>query len=199
MGFNLVTLSVSLLQPGGGGGPGPGGGGLNNGANGAAAHLANGSGGHGGPGSHAGGEEFRRGNSNWLITQPILFWITQPNLRVSGSVLLPDYSVYAGTPSHVAAQRVRANAPGFVAESELKMDILKRQHICLAQVRSVMSQQARALPRARNIEEVDYQIRSRQRGIRPLLSLFEKLKYVYMYSYEYLQLPTTDGGLSARF
>ena len=48
---------------------------------------------------------------------------------------MPDYSVYAGTPSHVAAQRVRANAPGFVAENELKMDILKRQHICLAQVR----------------------------------------------------------------
>ena len=51
-------------------------------------------------------------------------------------MLLPDYSVYAGTPSHVAAQRVRANAPGFVAENELKMDILKRQHICLAQVRT---------------------------------------------------------------
>ena len=50
-------------------------------------------------------------------------------------MLLPDYSVYAGTPSHVAAQRVRANAPGFVAESEIKMDILKKQHICLAQVR----------------------------------------------------------------
>ena len=52
----------------------------------------------------------------------------------SGSVLLPDYSVYAGTPSHVAGQRVRANAPGFIAENELKIDILKRQHICLAQV-----------------------------------------------------------------
>lgn len=94
--------------PGGGGGGGPGGGGISNGANGvSAAHMANG-GGVGGPGSHAG--------------------------VGGGSVLLPDYSVYAGTPSHVAAQRVRANAPGFVAESEIKMDILKKQHICLAQI-----------------------------------------------------------------
>ncbi len=52
----------------------------------------------------------------------------------SGSVLLPDYSVYAGTPSHVANMRARANAPGFVAESEVKMELLKRQQICLAQV-----------------------------------------------------------------
>jgi hypothetical protein len=52
----------------------------------------------------------------------------------TGSVLLPDYSVYSGTPSHVANMRVRANVPGFIAENELKVDILKRQHICLSQV-----------------------------------------------------------------
>ena len=49
-------------------------------------------------------------------------------------MLLPDYSVYAGTPSHVAAQRVRANAPSFIADNELKKDILMRQTFCLSTV-----------------------------------------------------------------
>ena len=49
-------------------------------------------------------------------------------------MLLPDYSVYAGTPSHVANQRVRANAPSFIADNELKKDILMRQTFCLSQV-----------------------------------------------------------------
>lgn len=51
------------------------------------------------------------------------------------SVLVPSYSMYSGTPTYVANLKVRSNAPSFMAENELKLDILKRQHISQAQVR----------------------------------------------------------------
>ena len=50
-------------------------------------------------------------------------------------VILPNYSMYAGTPTHVANMKLRSNVPSFIAENELKMEVLKRQHICQAQVR----------------------------------------------------------------
>lgn len=52
-----------------------------------------------------------------------------------GSVLLPEYQSYAGTPSYIAGMKLRSNVPGFLAENDLKMEILKRQMICQAQVR----------------------------------------------------------------
>ena len=49
-------------------------------------------------------------------------------------VILPNYSMYTGTPNHVANMKLRSNVPSFIAENELKMEVLKRQHICQAQV-----------------------------------------------------------------
>jgi len=49
-------------------------------------------------------------------------------------VILPNYSMYAGTPTHVANMKLRSNVPSFIAENELKMEVLKRQHICQAQI-----------------------------------------------------------------
>ena len=50
-------------------------------------------------------------------------------------VILPNYSMFTGTPTHVANMKLRSNVPSFIAENELKMEVLKRQHICQAQVR----------------------------------------------------------------
>ena len=49
-------------------------------------------------------------------------------------VMVPSFSMYAGTPTHVANMKVRNNVPSFLAENELKLEILKRQHISQAQV-----------------------------------------------------------------
>ena len=49
-------------------------------------------------------------------------------------VMVPNYSMYAGTPTYVANMKVRSNVPSFLAENELKLEILKRQHISHAQV-----------------------------------------------------------------
>ena len=52
----------------------------------------------------------------------------------TGSVVVPSFSVFTGSPSHVAANKARKNTPSFVAQSETKMEILKRQYICMSQV-----------------------------------------------------------------
>lgn len=52
----------------------------------------------------------------------------------TGSVVVPSFSVFTGSPSHVASSKARKNTPSFVAQSEMKMEILKRQYICLSQV-----------------------------------------------------------------
>ena len=52
----------------------------------------------------------------------------------TGSVVVPSFSVFTGSPSHVAASKARKNTPSFVAQSETKMEILKRQYICMSQV-----------------------------------------------------------------
>ena len=51
-----------------------------------------------------------------------------------GQVMIPSYSVYSGTPSHIVNMKTRSSIPNFLAENELRMDILKRQQICHAQV-----------------------------------------------------------------
>ena len=52
-----------------------------------------------------------------------------------GQIMVPSYSMYAGTPSYVVNMKLRSNVPSFLAENELKLEILKRQHIIGAQVR----------------------------------------------------------------
>lgn len=52
----------------------------------------------------------------------------------ASQVLLPNYSVYTGTPSYVANLKLRTHVPNFMAENELKMELLRRQHISLAQI-----------------------------------------------------------------
>lgn len=47
-----------------------------------------------------------------------------------GSVLLPNWSAYSGTPSQIVAMKVRSTAPTYVQDSELKMELLARQMIC---------------------------------------------------------------------
>ena len=57
----------------------------------------------------------------------------------TGNVLLPDFSSFNGTPSYLVNMKVQSNVPGFVADNELKMEILKRQLICHAQVRASLA------------------------------------------------------------
>jgi len=49
---------------------------------------------------------------------------------VGNSLLVPNWSAYAGTPSHVVAMKVRNAAPTAIQESESKLDLLTRQMIC---------------------------------------------------------------------
>lgn len=51
-----------------------------------------------------------------------------------GQVMIPNYSVFSGTPSHIVNMKARSSVPSFLAENELKSDILKRQQISHAQV-----------------------------------------------------------------
>jgi len=49
-----------------------------------------------------------------------------------GSVLLPQWSAYSGTPANIVAMKVRNSAPSFVQENDIKMELLTRQMICHA-------------------------------------------------------------------
>ena len=61
-----------------------------------------------------------------------------PGVGPQPQVMVPNYSMFTGTPSYVASMKVRSTVPSFLAENELKLEILKRQHICQAQVRHVI-------------------------------------------------------------
>ena len=56
----------------------------------------------------------------------------------SGSVMIPNFSAYAGTLNNVASLKMRSNVADFLADNELKMDILKKQHICHSQVCDIL-------------------------------------------------------------
>ena len=53
---------------------------------------------------------------------------------VSSTVMSPNFTLFTGTPTYVANMRVRSNAPANLADNETKLEILKRQQICLSQV-----------------------------------------------------------------
>jgi hypothetical protein len=52
----------------------------------------------------------------------------------TGSVVVPPFTLFSGSPSHVAEGKVRRQTPAFMAQSETKLELLKRQYICLSQV-----------------------------------------------------------------
>jgi len=58
--------------------------------------------------------------------------------NVGTTVLSPNFTLFTGTPTFVANMRARSNAPANVAENETKVEILKRQQICLTQVNPEM-------------------------------------------------------------
>jgi len=47
-----------------------------------------------------------------------------------GSVLLPQWSAYSGTPAHIVSMKVRNTAPSFVQDNDIKMELLTRSMIC---------------------------------------------------------------------
>jgi len=49
-----------------------------------------------------------------------------------GSILLPNWSAYSGTPSHIVAMKVRQAASGTIQDNDIKMEMLNRQMICHA-------------------------------------------------------------------
>jgi len=49
---------------------------------------------------------------------------------IGSSLLVPNWSAYSGTPSHVVSMKVRNAAPTSLQESESKMELLTRQMIC---------------------------------------------------------------------
>jgi len=57
---------------------------------------------------------------------------------VNSTVLSPNFTLFTGTPTYVANMRVRSNAPANLAENETKIEVLKRQQICLSQVNPEM-------------------------------------------------------------
>jgi len=50
-------------------------------------------------------------------------------VMTGGSVLLPNWSAYSGTPSQIVAMKVRNTAPTALQDNEIKMEILARQMI----------------------------------------------------------------------
>ncbi|XP_054717991.1 LOW QUALITY PROTEIN: PAN2-PAN3 deadenylation complex subunit pan3-like [Uloborus diversus] len=48
-------------------------------------------------------------------------------------LIMPDINVYPGNPSHIEHMRPKANAPSFFLPDELRMDIIHRQHLTLAE------------------------------------------------------------------
>ena len=48
---------------------------------------------------------------------------------------MPDFGLYGGV-TGAALAKLKANTPGFMAENELRMEMLKRQMICHTQVRT---------------------------------------------------------------
>ena len=57
--------------------------------------------------------------------------------NVNSSILSPNFTLFTGTPTYVANMRVRSNAPASVADNETKLELLKRQQICLSQVNNI--------------------------------------------------------------
>ncbi|XP_076318798.1 poly(A) specific ribonuclease subunit PAN3 isoform X2 [Tachypleus tridentatus] len=51
-------------------------------------------------------------------------------------VIMPDFTLYSGNPAHVEHMKPKANAPSFFLPDELRMDILRRRSLTLAQVNS---------------------------------------------------------------
>jgi hypothetical protein len=51
----------------------------------------------------------------------------------TGSVVVPPFSIFSGSPIHVAESKVRRQTPNFM-QTDLKADILKRQYISMSQV-----------------------------------------------------------------
>ena len=79
--------------------------------------------------------EFQPGNDMGMMTGPNNGMGTHGGqMGPQQQVMVPSFSMYAGTPTHVANMKVRNNVPSFLAENELKLEILKRQHISQAQV-----------------------------------------------------------------
>lgn len=56
-----------------------------------------------------------------------------PTEEVQPAVLVPEYQVYPGNPAHIEHMKPKANAPSFFLPDELRMDILHRQSLTLAQ------------------------------------------------------------------
>ncbi|KAG8186382.1 hypothetical protein JTE90_026800 [Oedothorax gibbosus] len=48
-------------------------------------------------------------------------------------LIMPDVNVYSGNPAHIEHMRLKANAPSFFLPDELRMDILHRHHLALAE------------------------------------------------------------------
>ena len=53
---------------------------------------------------------------------------------VGGGVILPNFSMYPGLLPHVAHMKVKSNMPSFFMPDEIKMEILNRHAMSLAQM-----------------------------------------------------------------
>lgn len=57
----------------------------------------------------------------------------ETNSADTSPLILPDISMYPGNPSHIEHMRPKANAPSFFLPDELKMDILRRHQLTMAE------------------------------------------------------------------
>lgn len=51
------------------------------------------------------------------------------------AAMIPNFSVYFESPNSLAANKAQLHTPKQMAKSEFKMELLKRQYICLAEVK----------------------------------------------------------------
>ena len=51
----------------------------------------------------------------------------------TGSVMVPPFSIFGGSPFHVAENTVRRHTPNFM-QNDIKTEILKRQYISMSKV-----------------------------------------------------------------
>ena len=57
------------------------------------------------------------------------------SMAAPSSVMSANYTVFQGTPSYVADLRMQSNLPNTASDSDIKSEILRRQSICLSQVK----------------------------------------------------------------
>ncbi|XP_015921767.1 PAN2-PAN3 deadenylation complex subunit pan3 isoform X2 [Parasteatoda tepidariorum] len=81
-------------------------------------------------------EQYMTPTSSNLIQESVggtTYFYSQEETSDISPLILPDMHLYPGNPSHIEHMRLKANAPSFFLPDELRMDILHRHQLTLAE------------------------------------------------------------------